>query len=431
MKNKVSINDLSVGDSIGDDIKAKNGQTLVAKGTILNDNHLEKLRRWFGDSDLMFTVETEKPCSITENNANKEQMEQLQNRMVDYIDRVFHSSGEDFNNALQRMSEDIFHICEDLKSITDLPNDTIRITYQNKPGSHYFRVARMAVSLASIYNQNKPLDKKISLPSICLSSLLYDYGKRYKNDPKGLESLPFNTTTLKGTNILPSSINRQYDESLHTVYSYVAFKGKVPEDVRKTILYCNYKDLNSLRNVRAEVKAASIISLCNVYDKLLEHAMHTDLPSPFENILSYIGQLAHNGEMDPEIYQLFLDHIPIYPHGVKVLLSTGEEALVVAETKGFPTKPSVLVLSNGKTNMIHLKETTNITIRKVLEEGKQTDDKVDMIQNRQLQSSPISLERESFIPTEDASSTLELQNETFHKSKVLDKKLKNFFGRRQ
>lgn len=429
MSKKVSVNDLRIGQSIAADIKARDGRTLVAKGVVIDEKRLERLRQWFANSDFMFTVDDGKAQAPTSGFSKKEKMEELQTSTIECIDGVRNASGEEMGKALQLLDSSVFHICEDLKSVSDLPDDVIKIMYHNKPGSHYFRVTRMAVALASIYNKDKSEDMQIPLSSICLASLLYDYGKRYKNDLKGLEDLSFNFNTLKGTSIHPLSIGKSYDESLHSVYSYVAFKGKVPEDVRKTILYCNYKDYSSLRGVQLEVKAAGIISLCDIYDRLLEHTMQTDLSSPFENVISYIDQLAHNGEIDCDIHQLFIDHIPIYPHGIKVLLSNGKEAIVVDKSKGFPTRPSVLVLNKGRTDVINLSEVTDVTIRRVLQDEETTDDRVSGIQSEQFQSSTVASDHSTFVPQGD-DLTLELQNESFEKPKVLDRKLKHFFRKK-
>lgn len=428
MKKEVSVNDLRIGDCIEDNINSRGGQVLVAKGTILTEKHLERLRLWFSGSEITFTIDDSKSQVAADDTSKKESMEKLQSDTIGYIDRVFCASGEDLDNALQLMNYSVFNICEDLKSVSDLPDNVIRIMYHNQSGSHYFRVTRMAVALANIYNKGKSDNMQIPLSSICLSSLLHDYGRRYRNDLQGLTDLAFNSATLKGTNINPISIGSTYDDTLHSVYSYVALKGRIPEDVRKTILYCNYQDFNSLGSASPEVKAANIISLCALYDQLLEQTMYQDLSSPFENVLSYIGQLAHNGAIDQEIHKLFLDHIPIYPNGVEVLLSNGQKALVVGASKGFPTKPSVQVLNNGKTDVINLSETTNITIRKVLQEDDATtSDKVSDIQSRQLQNSTVPIDSSMLVPEGDSPSTLELQKENFDKPKTLNKKLKNFF----
>lgn len=426
MKKEVSVSELRVGDCIENDIKSRSGQVLVAKGTPLTEKHLERLRLWFSDST--FIIDDSKAQTTKDYSSKKESMEKLQSNTIECMNRVLYASGEDLDKALQLMNYNVFNICEDLKSVSDLPDDVIKIMYHNQAGSHYFRVTRMAVALASIYNRGMSENMQISLSSICLASLLHDYGRRYKNDLQGLTDLTFNSTTLKGTTIHPISIGSTYDDHLHSVYSYVALKGRVPEDVRKTILYCNYQDFNSFGSASPEVKAASIISLCTLYDQLLEQAMSQDLSSPFENVLSYMGQLAHNDELDQEIYKLFLDHIPIYPNGVKVLLSNGQQAFVVGASKGFPTKPSVQVSNNGETEIINLSEITNITIRKVLQdEEEQTSNIVSDIQSKQLQNSSVPMDRSVLIPEGDSPSTLELPKEEFDQPKTLHKKLKNFF----
>lgn len=429
MKKSVSIYDLKVGCELADDIKARDGQTLIVKGVVLNERHIERLRQWFANSNYEFLIDVPDEEDALKKDNNNIKMEQLQTETIDFLNSVLNSTGLELNKALDSSKLNIAGICEDLKSISDLPDDVIKIMYHNNPGSHYFRVTRMAVALASIYNKNKPKDMQIPLESICLAALLHDYGKRFKNDSLGIRNLTFDRNTLSGTNINPNSIGAEYDSDMHTVYSYVAFKGKIPEDVRRMILYSNYHDFNSSISVRPDVKAANIISLCDIYDSLLEHVMKNDLSSPFENVISYMDQLAHNRSLDADTYKLFKSHFTIYPHGVKVLLSDGNQAIVVGKSDDFPTKPSVLVLGHGGTNLLDLSQTTNITIRRVLHESPEDDKKIKEIQDSQIQTSAVPDDISRFVPSDDATRTIELQAQETDKQKALSKKLKDFFGR--
>lgn len=426
MKREISIYDLKVGSVLAEDIKSRDGHILISKGVVLNENHLARLKQWFSSTDYKILVDVSEDF-ITEEISPKEKIEQLQSKTIDFINNIFSIDMENLDSVLNSTDLIIFNICEDLKTISDLPDDVIKIVYDDKPGSHYFRVTRMAVALASIYNQDKPRASQINLNSICLASLLHDFGKRYKNDFNGFKALTFDHSTLQGTGISPNSIGTSYDDKLHSVYSYVALKGKVPENIRKTILYCNYSSSKGLMNVNQESSAANIISLCDTYDTLLEVVMKTNISSPFENVIPYMEQLVYNGQLNREIYKLFIHHFSIYPCGTKVILSNGKEAVVVSESKEFPTKPTVLVMEGVSTSLVDLAETTNITITKVVQDSKNVDNKVSDIQSKQLQSSSIPVDSGYFEPSGDATRTLELQEHKTDDTEVLDEQIKKFF----
>lgn len=436
MKQKVSVSDLRVGYILEEDVKTSDGKILIKKGIVLTENLIMRLRQWNAKSD----------CKLIIDDCREEFDEsKLDSKITSSLEKVFAASPDNLYSALLDLESYASHIYDDLKTIEDLSDSMIEIRFANSNSGHYFRVAKMACALANLYNREIAQDKKISLNSIALSSLLHDYGKRFKNDLVSLGKLQIDkkdTETMNMLNLLCSNehksttpalklvdlINGPYDEKYHSLYAYVALKDVVPEDVRATILYSSSteKAFQGKAKYNAVVKAANIIAICNTYDTLLEYVVKEDMSTPFENVISYMSQLVCNGALDEELYNLFLRHISIYPNGSKVLLSNDQYAVVVRRTS-FPTKPVVLTLPPAAPALIDLSETTNLIIRRIVRDAEHVADKINAIQEEQLKEAM----PQEIIPDGNETDTLVLRKGEAEQIHTLRKRFKGIFSNKK
>lgn len=435
MKKNIAISELRVGYILEQDVKTEDGKILIKKGTVLTENLIIRLRQWSSRANYTLVVE----CGEKVENKSE-----IQSKITTSLEKVFSASPEELSHAIEDLNSFISHIYDDLKTIEDLPDDIIKIRFAQSQGGHYFRIAKMACALASLYNRELATNQEISLRSITLAALLHDYGKRYRNDASALSNLKIDngdTETIEMLSVpyrdehqsvfsnlkVSEMINGPYTDRYHSAYAYVALKGVVSEDVRATILYSNSTRESFQRKSKYNtvIKAANIISICDAYDTLLEYVVKEDMSTPFENVISYMDQLAHNGSLDSELYSLFLKHIPIYPTGSKVLLSNDQYAVVVRRSSSFPTKPLVLTLPPSAPVLIDLSETTNVTIRRIIKDGEQASDKVDSIQREQF--SDVVINQEDIVPEGATSDTLILKKSEVEAKLTLGKKLKGIF----
>ncbi len=435
MKRKISVNDLKVGYVLEEDIKTGDGKILIKKGTVLTENLIIRLRQWNAKNDCVLVVDD---C--------KEEIEKkdLQEKVTTSLENVLSASQEELSKAVLDLDSYVSHVYDDLKTIEDLPEDIIKIQFANTRGGHYFRLMAMSCALASLYNKEMANGQEISLHSIALAAVLHDYGKRFRNDPTGLGNLKIAKNDTETAEMLSTPyrdehqsvfyhlkvkdmINGPYIDRYHSAYAYVALKDVVPEDVRATILYSNSTKESFQRKPKYNtvIKAANIIAISDAYDTLLEYVVREVMSTPFENVISYMDQLVHNGSLDSELYSLFLKHIPIYPTGSKVLLSNDQYAVVVRRSSSFPTKPLVLTLPPAAPVLIDLSETTNITIRRVVKTDEHASDKVDSIQREQLEGF---MTNQVNITSEDDPSTVVLRREPREQSVTLGKRFKGFLS---
>lgn len=422
MLKTLQVSELKTGDILYSDIKSEDGRVLIAKGTKLTDNLVERLRHWAQSNKHIVSIDVL-------SDENHPDLELLEKKTDECIKEIKQSSEKELPQAIASFSSIMSHIYDDLKTIHDLPEDAIKIEFATGQGNHYFRVSRMAVALAHIYNEQVAPAEKISLQEVCLAALLHDYGKRYSNDRTGLSKLVITDYIFSGSGISSHTLSAGYNESYHTVYSYVALKGYVPDSVREMILCTNYRNqhMEKDRKFKKVLPAASIISICDIYDTLLTHVVKKDMEAPFENVISYMSQLAHNNRIDNELYKLFLKHLPVYQRGAKVLLSTGEYAIVTERSAQFPTRPTVLTLTPSKQRLIDLSETTNITIIKNVYSDDNVD-KIEAVEDEQLRH--LAEKNKENIPEAEGTGVIVLDKESGEDRSKISSKLKSVFRRR-
>lgn len=386
MPKLVSVKALIEGNVVAKSIKDNDGNLLLEKGRVLDEALINRLQNWFRDQDLMISIadENEELVEEEENVGPVEIDANLKNNTIDGLKNIYSSTGEELKGAIDETQSCIDKISQKLKHTTDWDySDEKQIDEDSE--QHYFRVAKLAIILANIYNKEVSNNRKISLESIAMAALLHDYGKKFINDEKAIKKLSISNSVLKKCG-LPLNILRQpYNNEYHTVYAYASLDKFLPESTRTTILLSEIKDslYKKFDQMSPNVQAAKIINLCNIYDILLERVIRDNIPLPMENVISYIGQLAQDGTIDLDIYNFFLKHIPVYKKGLKVLLSDGTVAVVMDSTPEFRTKPTVLTLpESGVPQMIDLSETINLVIVSIIPENKTRNQVTEIVQGQ-------------------------------------------------
>lgn len=417
MRKIVSIGDLKIGDRVEEPIKDDNGVDLIARGTVLTDGVLRLLRRRFEGKDVLVTVED----GTIEYNPHD--LEEVKDRSLQYLKNIFSESDEEKETEeINKLREIISAMAKDLENITTLPSDVLR-TDNNYLGEHYFRVARLAMSLASIYNKKTNDESKISLEAIGMAAILHDYGKKFSAssaDDK-IKLMIKECASLEELDNIDSKKN-------HHTLAYIALRGKVESDVRKTILFGSYDD-KSLKNSAKKpcVQATRIIKICDIYDSLLDMISKKRITSPADCVIDYMSEVSENGEISQDIYRLFASRLPLYTRGAKVLLSNDQHAVVV-DNNANPVKPTVLTLTGGAPTLIDLSETNNLKIKKV-EARENIERKNSEFLHDHLQTVYESLEDDNAL-AEMLEVKEESNEQVMEEEQTVFKKVSSFFGRK-
>lgn len=370
MSKKVFIHDLLEGHIVRDDIKV-DGRTLVKKGAVLTSSLTGKLRKWFKDSNACVYMSKDDCLTAAANDVNITTCisEELAQETVDGLKNLYDVSAENFAEAFTPVQECVETVIEKIIEIDDMGYDLseFRLPHADDREEHLFRVAKLAIALAHVYNDSVPVSAEIKLADIAMAALLHDYGKTFEDRPEDIKKLKPDNTVLNKLNV-PSHLSRlPYVPDYHAVYAYLALKGKVPEKVAMMVLFSglNNYTINKVDRYCSEARAAKIIALCRVYDELLEIVIRNNMTMPLENVLSVIAHGVENGDLSKSAYSLFLENVMIYAPGTKVLLTTGEYATVVGNAQ-FPDKPMVFTDNSlGTPRLINLSESMTIHIKQI------------------------------------------------------------------
>lgn len=369
MVKRIYVRDLRTGDLLEDDIYYQ-GKVLVKKGTALTTSLVSRIRQWFKDMDACVNIDSEACTADEMRDANAATCisEELKQDTIATIKELYKATPEEFDEVYVHIKDCTKQIAIKVKAATDLCYDIngLADTHNENLEEHIFRVAKLAIALANVHNNSVPESEAINLVDIGLAALLREYGKGFKERAVDISKFRADTELFRKLNLPPQILKRPFSEEFHSIYAYVALKGRTSDPVRKMVLLSGLHNdvVNKFGKKAPEVNAAKIITLCYVYDALLEAVVKNDLSLPLENVLSVIDQQVSNGSLSESAYQLFMDNILIYAPGTKVILTTGEYATVVANTSHFPTKPMVYTDNSlGIPRLIDLSQTTTITVK--------------------------------------------------------------------
>lgn len=399
MSERILVKDLRVGDKlIGDIISSvgTNERVLLKSGTVLTEHHIEILQRRYRNSSVCVDVETNE-----QNNVETDIEEQYDNdinnissisghfekRTVDVIHTMYGKSPEDWKHELGEIKQCMNQIIDTVKTSENLCYDLKDFIAEDKKERHLYRVAKISIALANVYNSTVPKSAQINLTSIGMAALFHDYGKRFENRGDEIIKLRVDSELLRKLNLHPQFFNKPYNRLLHSVYAYAALKGTASEEVCKIVLLSGLhnSNINKFGAKTPEARAAKAIALCYAYDSLLEQVIRELLPTPLENVLSVIDYGVNNGNFSRKAYKLFMDNILIYAPGTKVVLTNGDYATVIGNNRDFPSRPVVsLDNAQGEQKLMDLSETTNITIRQIIIENKEINSTVNKLESTQL-----------------------------------------------
>lgn len=399
MSERILVKDLRVGDKLVGDIISSVGidkRVLLKRGTVLTEHHIEILQRRYRNSSVCVDVETNEQNNVEtdieeqyDNNINNISSisGHFEKRTIDVIHTMYGKAPEDWKHELGEVKHCMSQIIDSVKTSENLCYDLKDFVAEDKKERHLYRVAKIAIALANVYNSTVAKSAQIDLTSIGMAALFHDYGKSFENRGDEIINLRVDSELLRKLNLHPQFFNKSYNRLLHSLYAYAALKDTVSKEVCKIVLLSGLhnSNINKFGAKTLEARAAKTIALCYAYDILLEQVIRENLPTPLENVLSVIDYGVNNGNFSRKAYKLFMDNILIYAPGTKVILTNGDHATVVGNNKSFPSRP-IVSLDNARDEqeLMDLSETTNITIRQIVIETEEINHTVSKLESTQL-----------------------------------------------
>ncbi len=240
---------------------------------------------------------------------------------------------------------------------------------------HKFNICIMSTFIASVYNKQQIYSKKmLKLDYLAAASILLDIGKKYKS-PEIFKKTIFPRLEKPTFPGYEDSIFLKYDERLYPLYTYTTLNkiNEIPSVVKNIFLYLNEReDGKGLLKVssetmqsddKSEIIYSKIINVARQYDYLLNYVIKNEIS--VKNIPVVLRQAVETNGLSSKFVEMFLQYIPLYSKGTRVLLSNKEIGFIEQNNLKFVDKPIIRLENTDE--IIDLCKQENISIDKIIE----------------------------------------------------------------
>ncbi|PHU34680.1 HD-GYP domain-containing protein [Pseudobutyrivibrio ruminis] len=332
------VSDLPKGCITETDIYTDKGALLCPRMTIIDEAMLENLSNYKGRihavvsyTPELIVVEDETPMPdadrsvIFEESFKKYAEETLSSLFLD-VDNV-----EYLTSGMNEVGQEIFQIIDKSKDLfINLANLKVSDEYTYK---HSVDVGTMAAILAKASGESKQF-----VHDITISGLLHDIGK--EKIPREVLNKPSKL-----------SVNEFELVKTHPVHGYrlLMNSNDVTEEMRQGILnhHENLDGTGYPRGLEADQigKMGQILAIVDVYDALVTKRTYKEAKTPSQAIEI---MFTMSNKFNMTYFRHFLSVINAFPNGSKVMLSTGEKAVVMKQNKSYPLRPVIKVIKSGQ-----------------------------------------------------------------------------------
>ncbi len=329
----LSINNVTNQMQLARNIYSADGNTLLAAGTRLNDNFINKLKQ-FGISTVYISDKYIGKIEVDElvKTQTKNEAIRITKEVMNNIRLGKTWNGEDIHQVIVSIIDELFRNQDILYNLVEI-----------RAMNDYHYGHNVAVCVLSLltgislhYNNQK-------LKQLGTGALLHDVGKskislKILNKKGSLTEEEYDEVKKHpelGYNILKQSNNINEEEA------YIAWQHHERFDGSGYPLGLRGKEI---------CESARIVMLADVYDAMSTDRVYRKRFLPQE-VIEYIrdqGQI----QFDPELSKMFLENIAPFPVGSMVLLSNGQKGVVIKVTKDFPARPLIKIIFDHNGNSI-------------------------------------------------------------------------------
>lgn len=316
------------GMVLGQDIYDGEGRLLLGRHLILNNDYIQQLLSLgfpgiYVDDD--FTEDLMIP-QVIRPELKREALKMVHDLFLD---------NKNLPMEQHNLQEIVMNVMEEVLNNGDVMCNMLDIkTYHDYTYFHSVNVAVLSAMIGAACNMNK---KELNI--LTTAALLHDVGKRFVES----EVLNVRRTLTEEERIL-------IVQHPKLGYDFLKDNFEFPPEVYTSVLEhhewyngCGYP----MRKSGSEIPIyARIIKLADVYDALTSRLPYHEPVSPSEAV-EYI--MANAGaEFDPELVDVFLRKIAVYPVGCEVILSDGRTAVVMENYREFILRPKVKIIPGGE-----------------------------------------------------------------------------------
>lgn len=332
------ITEIKEGMALGQDIYDGEGRMLLAKHQILNNEYARNLDTMgfqgvYIDDDFSEDIEVEEVIKPA-----------IKSRALKLVHVLF-MEDENAEDAKEwRIRQLVTDVVEDILNNGDAMYNMMDLkTYDDYTFFHSVSVAVLSAILGARYGMDE-----YELRILATAALLHDIGKKF-----------LEVDILNAKRALTEEERRIVAQHPRLGYEFLRDNYDFAPEVCIGVLQ-HHESYNGegypLRKSGEDIDInARIIKLADVYDAMTSKRPYRDALSPSDAV-EYIMAMC-GSEFDPQLVEVFLKWVAVYPVGCEVWLSDGRKAVVAKNFHNFVLRPIVKILDTGA--LINLNEDRN------------------------------------------------------------------------
>lgn len=316
------------GMALGQDIYDGEGRMLLARHLILNEEYISNLVN-MGFPGIYVDDEFSEDLVIPQvirPEVKREALKKVHDLFLDNPNLPMEQ--QNLQKVVMDVMEDVLNNGDVMCSMVDVK------TYDDYTYFHSVNVAVLSAMIGAACNMNQT-----ELNILTTAAMLHDVGKRFVEK----EILCARRELTEEEHLLIKQHPKLGYEFLKDNFEFA------PEVYTAVLQHHEWYNGGGypMQKSGTEISIyARIINLVDVYDALTSKVPYHEAVSPSEAV-EYI--MANAGaEFDPELVDVFLRKISVYPVGCEVELSDGRTAVVMENYRDFILRPKIKVIPDGE-----------------------------------------------------------------------------------
>lgn len=347
----VAVDMLKGKEVLGRAVMTKNYNELLAAGTVLKPDYIEKLK----ELDIREVyIKCDDSYYEKVDILKKDVEETVKLQVKNIIEKHTYAHNEklmQLNQAAESIISNILSEKEVVERIYDIKERSADI-YEHSIST---------TSLAILTALKMSLSHEV-IHDIGVACLLHDIGLRYL------------TVEYQDKEIEEMTEAEKSEYKKHSIYGYSTLKNEWwISSTSKEIVLSHHEILDGcgfplhLTDISIPCR---IVSICDTFDEMI-----CGIGRRRHKVWEAVEYLKNNKgiKYDGTIVDIFLEFTAVYPAGTTIITSKNEEAVVVSQNKEFPDKPIIKLVKDSHGNkvlnkvIIDLSKVNDVSIKKVID----------------------------------------------------------------
>lgn len=347
----ISVDMLKGNEVLGRPVMTKNYSELLAAGTVLKPEYIEKLKELdIKEVYIKYSEHHYKKVEILK----KDVEENVKRQVKNIIEKHTYANNEklmQLNQAAESIISNILSEKEVIEKIYDIKERSADI-YE-----HSISITSLAILISLKMNLSHD-----EIHDIGVACLLHDIGLRYL------------TIDYSNKEIDEMSESEKNEYKKHPIYGYSSLKNEWWISTHsKEIILSHHETMDGCGfplHLTEISKLCKIVSVCDIFDEMICGIGHRRCK--VWEAVEYLK--ANKGiKYDTQVVDAFLEFTAVYPTGTVVITNRNEEAVVVSQNKNYPDKPVIKLVKDSHKNvvlnkvLIDLSKVSNVLIKEVID----------------------------------------------------------------